>query len=1203
MIVIKVNYTTETPIIKVNYDDAPIYVRTTVDATYIKVDYGTGGGGSGAVWGDIIGTLSDQLDLQAALDGKVPYTGATGNVDLGEYQLKAGQLTLDTTPTGTAAVGTTRWNDTIGSSETTLKGGSVILKNGVDLVVRVVNKVTPNATLTKAQYQAVRISGAQGQRLAVAYAQANNDNNSADTIGLVTETIATNQEGFVMTVGSLEGINTTGSLQGETWSDGDVIYLSPFTAGALTNIKPSAPSHIVVIGYVEYAHANNGKLYVKIMNGWELEELHDVAPTPYINNGVLYRDTTTNLWKSATISTLLGYTPGTVTSVALSVPTGLVITSGSPVTTSGTIAVGLQSGYSIPTTIKQGNWDDAYTFVSGFPSQTGNSGKYLTTDGSTLSWGTISTANIYNSDGTLTGNRTVTTSTNKLLFTDGTNGIAFKNVAPFGGLGGYYGVFASGVTPSNTNYALAVSANGNFIAFNSSNGIYFNYNDSPKMYLSGSTGNFIVGGITDSGYKLDVQGTGRFTGDVTISYNKSLGPQPGAGTSGYITFGTTGILYNGWSVTTAGRQPFYVSELYGTGVSSAILQADSTTRGFLPPRMTSAQRTAISTPATGLVVYQTDATEGLYQYLSTGWSAVGGGTNIYNSDGTLTGNRTVTMGSNTLSFEKDIKVYGLTIGLGTSSISTNTAFGVSALLGVNSGFGLNTAIGYETLKANTSGAYNTALGTYSLRVNTTGNYNVALGAEALYTNTTGSSNIAIGFDALFIATAPSSIIAIGHQSMNNVASPGVQSIAIGNNTLTKSTGGRNVAIGYLASQNITSAEYSTAVGWVALGANTTGVRNTAIGASSLQSVNTGQYNIALGQSSGYSLTSGSYNIMIGSELGGVSTGSYNTIIGTNITPAQLSASLSNNIILADGQGNMRLVIDNSGNTYIGATTTYPTFAGYKLDVQGTGRFTGNLTVNANFTLDNGQAVITQQTLGQAAILINRPDITNAQGNIQFQDKKTGASNRSFSIGIGSSSNNQWVNGDFIFAYYTGTGGWNQSAKIFNATGNWQFDSTNISASDNTSALLQINSTTKGFLPPRMTSAQRTAISTPAVGLIVYQTDATEGAYEYTSGGWRLINASGSGGGITRSVNNISTTTTAGATASTDYVYLVSGTTTLTMPTAVGNTNRYTIKNVGINTITINTTSSQTIDGSTTINIAVQYTTLDLISDGTNWNII
>jgi nitrogen fixation protein len=232
----------------------------------------------------------------------VPYTGATQNVDLGEYELKSGQLTLDTTPTGTAAVATTRWNDSLGSSETTLKGGSVILKNGVDLVARVVNKVTPNTTLTKAAYQVVRISGAQGQRLAVNLAQANNDLNSADTLGIVCETIATNQEGFIITVGQLEGINTTGSLQSETWSDGDVLYLSPTTAGKITNIKPTgATGHIVVLGYVEYAHSVNGKIYVKIMNGWELDELHNVfIDTPLNNQGLVY-ESSTDLWKNKTI--------------------------------------------------------------------------------------------------------------------------------------------------------------------------------------------------------------------------------------------------------------------------------------------------------------------------------------------------------------------------------------------------------------------------------------------------------------------------------------------------------------------------------------------------------------------------------------------------------------------------------------------------------------------------------------------------------------------------------------------------------------------------------------------------------------------------------------------------------------------------------------------------------------------------------------
>jgi len=244
-----------------------------------------------------IATISD-------LTNQVPYTGATTNVNLGEFELKAGQLSLDITPTGTAAVGTTRWNDALGSSETTLKGGSVIIKNGVDLVARVVNKVTPNTTLTKASYQVVKVSGAQGQRLAVNLAQANNDNNSADTLGIVCETIPTNQEGFIITVGQLENVNTTGSLQSETWVDGDVLYLSPTTAGKITNIKPTgATGHIVILGYVEYAHAVNGKIYVKIMNGWELDELHNVSISNPLDKQLLSYENSTSLWKNKSVTT------------------------------------------------------------------------------------------------------------------------------------------------------------------------------------------------------------------------------------------------------------------------------------------------------------------------------------------------------------------------------------------------------------------------------------------------------------------------------------------------------------------------------------------------------------------------------------------------------------------------------------------------------------------------------------------------------------------------------------------------------------------------------------------------------------------------------------------------------------------------------------------------------------------------------------
>jgi predicted heme/steroid binding protein len=302
------------------------------------------------------GTTSQYIDGTGALrafpglTGYVPYVGATQNVDLGEFEIKAGQFTLDVSPTGTATVGTTRWNNTIGSSETTLKGGNVILKNGVDLVARVVNKVTPNTTLTKANYPAVRVSGAQGQRLAVAYAQANNDNNSADTIGLVVETIATNQEGFIMTVGQLNDVNTTGSLQGETWADGDVLYLSPTTPGALTNVKPTGlTGHIVVMGYVEYAHAIHGSIYVKIMNGWELDELHNVYINNPLNNQGLFYNASDQLWKNKSIDSALGYTPvpdsrrltinGTVYDLTAdrtwSVGTVTSVTASSPLSSSG----------------------------------------------------------------------------------------------------------------------------------------------------------------------------------------------------------------------------------------------------------------------------------------------------------------------------------------------------------------------------------------------------------------------------------------------------------------------------------------------------------------------------------------------------------------------------------------------------------------------------------------------------------------------------------------------------------------------------------------------------------------------------------------------------------------------------------------------------------------------------------------------------
>jgi hypothetical protein len=176
-----------------------------------------------------------------------------------------------------------------------------------NLYLTVVNKTGDNLLATG--YKVLKVQTAQGQRLAVDYALADSNGNSVDTIGVVSENINNNQSGKIIVIGEITGLNTTGSLQGETWNDGDVLYVSSTTPGNLTKVQPTAPNHLVVVGYVVYAHPNQGKIYCKVMNGWEIGELHDVyAPTPTHNDGIFWSSGTTR-YENKSIATVLGYTP------------------------------------------------------------------------------------------------------------------------------------------------------------------------------------------------------------------------------------------------------------------------------------------------------------------------------------------------------------------------------------------------------------------------------------------------------------------------------------------------------------------------------------------------------------------------------------------------------------------------------------------------------------------------------------------------------------------------------------------------------------------------------------------------------------------------------------------------------------------------------------------------------------------------------
>lgn len=100
-----------------------------------------------------------------------------------------------------------------------------------------------------------------------------------------------------------------------------------------------------------------------------------------------------------------------------------------------------------------------------------------------------------------------------------------------------------------------------------------------------------------------------------------------------------------------------------------------------------------------------------------------------------------------------------------------------------------------------------------------------------------------------------------------------------------------------------------------------------------------------------------------------------------------------------------------------------------------------------------------------------------------------------------------------------------------------------------------------------------------------------------------IETLGGGSGITRTVTVTSGSFTAGSSASTDYVYLIAGAHAVALPTAVGNSNRYTFKNNHSAAITITPAGAETVEGSATIQVAPEDS-VDLISNNTsNWNVI
>ena len=160
------------------------------------------------------------------------------------------------------------------------------------------------ATLTKGTV--VYISGASGNKATVSKAICTSDATSAQTFGLIFADIANNQNGYAILSGDLAGLDTS------AFAAGTQLYLSATTAGAYTSTKQYAPNHLVYIGVVTRSHVNQGSIEVRIQNGYEMDELHNVSAQTPSNGHVLIWNASTSLWESHAITagTAIGITNG-----------------------------------------------------------------------------------------------------------------------------------------------------------------------------------------------------------------------------------------------------------------------------------------------------------------------------------------------------------------------------------------------------------------------------------------------------------------------------------------------------------------------------------------------------------------------------------------------------------------------------------------------------------------------------------------------------------------------------------------------------------------------------------------------------------------------------------------------------------------------------------------------------------------------------
>lgn len=599
-------------------------------------------------------------------------------------------------------------------------------------------------------------------------------------------------------------------------------------------------------------------------------------------------------------------------------------------------------------------------------------------------------------------------------------------------------ILIDNVSDDGTTAKLQINIGTSLPAFNIREGSYYIRTIGAQGFRIGGSGGYVTHGYN-----------GVQTGGVDYYINGSEGTMAQFG-GFYSMFNPNATIYYGLGVTgSSNANLFRVSPRYNnigigmepSGTSSAILDITSTTQGLLGPRMNTTQQNAISSPATGLLIFNTDTAKYRF-YNGSAWETIGAGSGsgatptlqqVLDAGSTLTSSETVNVGTNRLNISgsSTSRLFDVTnsddeaaafTGAGSGPVVTITNLSTGAgILSQNSSGGLT----FQGISANSSGS--TILPVTRNDAETISTPAAGLGgANDKYIE----SSTTIRRAARFIwkwadhtdASRTSEIDLGGVDNATEEIFMNIQKdlVRINNNADTLATKAYARSVGGGGSGDVT--KVGTPV-------------NNQIG------IWTGDGTIEGDADATFDGTTATIGGAIIGGDAGIGAGNAITLTGSHTSGSYSFLGLSNNLFInVPTGGYVGFRQNNAADGWYGVGPTWTNVVG------------------------------------------------NAAPSVPLWIQPTAAGNYGAIIQAATSQTGNLI--EFRNSSNTGISAFNATADLGLGT-----------SSPNAAAALDITSTTKGLLLPRMTKAQRDAISSPVAGLAVYQTDNTPGLRVYNGTSW------------------------------------------------------------------------------------------------------